>query len=43
MDSSSQIVSITVWSENAPCLFCVSKGVMSTAECGGVHEGKEEE
>ncbi len=25
------------------CLFCVSKGVVSTAECRGAHEGRGEE
>ncbi len=25
------------------CLFCVSEGVVSTAECGDAHEGKGEE
>ncbi len=25
------------------CLFCVSEGVVSTAECRGAHEGKGEE
>ncbi len=25
------------------CLFCASKGVVSTVECGGAHKGKGEE